>query len=276
MFKNEHTLYQIIILKQDSDMLMNIFYHYIRIKCRRISMVSYIDIVKRLIHYHKSHRITQIQLAEIFSVTQCEVSKLESNEYRISYHDLLQLHTKTDLDIDFLITGKSAKTTIFHTLEKELLSPLSAARYSYTDLILFSLNKVSESDIINNDEMNGLKYLQRLLRYSFLSGNKQKDDCWLNVRNAFNLTQIKMAEIMDVDIKRYRNIEKGIRTANAELLMNIYNALEIYPSYFIYGKIENYEHLEQIFQNISLENQREIVEFLKAGIKFINQTMVIK
>lgn len=76
MFKNEHTLYQIIILKQDSDMLMNIFYHYIRIKCRRISMVSYIDIVKRLIQYRKSHRITQIQLAEIFSVTQCEVSKL--------------------------------------------------------------------------------------------------------------------------------------------------------------------------------------------------------
>ena len=83
-----------------------------------------------------------------------------------------------------------------------------------------------------------------------------------------------MAEIMDVDIKRYRNIEKGVRTANAELLMNVYNTLQIYPSYFIDGKLENYLQLEQIFKNFSKKNQTEIIEFLRAGIQFINQTMV--
>lgn len=93
-------------------------------------MVSYIDIVKRLVQYRQSRRITQIQLAEIFSVTQCEISKLESNEYRISYYDLLQLHTKTDLDIDFLITGKPITNTIFHTLEKELSPSSSSAKYN--------------------------------------------------------------------------------------------------------------------------------------------------
>lgn len=79
---------------------------------------------------------------------------------------------------------------------------------------------------------------------------------------------------MDVDIKRYRNIEKGVRTANAELLMNVYNTLQIYPSYFIDGKLENYLQLEEIFKNFSKENQTEIIEFLRAGIQFINQTMV--
>ena len=79
---------------------------------------------------------------------------------------------------------------------------------------------------------------------------------------------------MDVDIKRYRNIEKGVRTANAELLMNVYNTLQIYPSYFIDGKLENYLQLEQIFKNFSKKNQTEIIEFLRAGIQFINQTMV--
>ncbi len=237
-------------------------------------MIAYIDIVKRLVQYRQSHRITQIQLAEIFSVTQCEVSKLESNEYRISYYDLLQLHEKTDLDIDFLITGKPATNTIFHTLEKDLSSSANFAKYNYMDLILFSLNKIYGQTLVDNTETNHLDYLQRLLRYSFLSGNKQKNDCWINIRNAFDLTQIKMAEIMDVDIKRYRNIEKGVRTANAELLMNIYNVLEICPSYFIYGKIENYQQLEQIFKSFSKENQNEIIEFLKAGVKFINRTMV--
>lgn len=149
-------------------------------------MIVYIDIVKRLIQYRQSHRITQIQLAEIFSVTQCEVSKLEANEYRISYYDLVQLHTKTDLDIDFLITGRPVTNTIFHTLEKELSSSDNSAKYNYIDLILFSLNRVFGQTLINTSETNHLNYLQRLLRYSFLSGNRQKNDCWINIRNAFD------------------------------------------------------------------------------------------
>ena len=82
-----------------------------------------------------------------------------------------------------------------------------------------------------------------------------------------------MAKIMDVDIKKYRKIEKGERTANAELLMNIYNTLEICPSYFICGKLEDYQCLEEIFQELSKQNQEKIIEFLKAGIKFINQSI---
>lgn len=234
-------------------------------------MVEYIDIIKRLIQYRHNYHITQTQLAEIFSVTQCEVSKLEANEYRISYYDLLQLHTKTNLDIDFLITGKLAENTIFHTLQKSL-SPILSAKYKYIDLILFSLNNFSTEIAINDNRQEHLKNLQRLLRYSFLSGSKQKNECWINIRSAFHLTQIQMAKIVDIDIKRYRNIEKGERTANAELLMNVYNTLEIYPSYFICGKLENYQCLDEIFQSLSEQNQKKIIEFLKVGIQFINQT----
>lgn len=235
-------------------------------------MVAYIDIIKRLIQYRRSHHLTQTQLAEIFSVTQCEVSKLEANEYRISYHDLLQLHAKTDLDIDFLITGKLAENTIFHTLEKNLY-PLPSTKYRYVDLILFSLNSFSGQISIDDNRQEYLKNLQRLLRYSFLSGSKQKNDCWINIRSAFDLTQIQMAKVVDVDIKRYRNIEKGERTANAELLMNIYNTLEIYPSYFICGKLENYQCLNEIFQTLSEQNQKKIIEFLRTGVNFINQAI---
>lgn len=235
-------------------------------------MVEYIDIIKRLIQYRHTHHLTQTQLAEIFSVTQCEVSKLEANEYRISYYDLLQLHTKTKLDIDFLITGRQGENTIFHTLEKSLC-PILSAKYRYIDLILFSLNNFSGQISVNGNRQEHLKNLQRLLRYSFLSGSKQKNDCWINIRSAFDLTQIQMAKIVDIDIKRYRNIEKGERTANAELLMNIYNTLEIYPSYFICGKLENYQCLDEIFQELSKQNQEKIIEFLKAEIKFINQSI---
>ena len=82
-----------------------------------------------------------------------------------------------------------------------------------------------------------------------------------------------MAKVVDVDIKRYRNIEKGERTANAELLMNIYNTLAIYPSYFICGKLENYQCLNEIFQTLSEQNQKKIIEFLRTGVNFINQAI---
>ena len=195
-------------------------------------MVSYNDIVKRLVQYRQSHHITQRDLAEIFSITQGEVSKLEATEYRISYYDLIQLQTKTDLDIDFLITGISVTETIFHTLEKELNTSSISSKYIYTDLILFCLNRILCQMPTSINNVNQSKNLQRLLRYSYLSGSKQKTDCWTNIRSAFDLTQIQMSEIIDVDIKRYRNIEKCKKTANAELLMNVYNSLGIFPSYF--------------------------------------------
>ena len=55
--------------------------------------------------------------------------------------------------------------------------------------------------------------------------------------------------------------------------MNIYNTLEICPSYFICGKLEDYQCLEEIFQKLSEQNQEIIIEFLNSGIKFINQTI---
>lgn len=163
-------------------------------------MVEYIDIIKRLIQYRHNHQITQTQLAEIFSITQCKVNKLEANKYRISYYVLLQLHIKTHLDIDFLITGKLTKNTTFHTLEKNL-SSIPSAKYRYIDLILFSLNNFYGQISIHDNRLEYLNNLQCLIRYSFLSGSKQKNDCWINIRNTFDLTQVQMAKIMDIDIK---------------------------------------------------------------------------
>lgn len=54
---------------------------------------------------------------------------------------------------------------------------------------------------------------------------------WLYIRKNHNLTQEGFNKILDFDIKKYRNLEKGKpATVTLEVLMNLYLELGYYPS----------------------------------------------
>lgn len=234
-------------------------------------MISYNDIIKRLVRYRTQTHKTQLDFANLLSLSQGQVSKLEHGEYILSYDILFTLHTQTDLDIDFLVTGRKTPHTVFHKMEEGLVSS-AWSRYDYTTLILYAITAALERfPAAKAERLYHTGYVARLLYYTAMSGDRRLEDCWTNLRRAFDYTQVKFAGLMDIDLKRYRSIERGYSPANVELLMNLYNELKVKPSYFMNGRVENYEDLNFVLRSFSQEQQKHILRFIESGIGFINE-----
>lgn len=87
------------------------------------------------------------------------------------------------------------------------------------------------------------------------------------MRKAFGVSQIQMAEIIGVNIKKYRMLEKGTAQLDAELMANIYEATGCKPSYFV---DENTFYLSVISDECRYGDNREnqIKELLEIKEKF--------
>jgi len=234
-------------------------------------MISYNDIIRRLVKYRTQTHRTQLDFANLLSLSQGQVSKLEHGEYILSYDILFTLHTQTDLDIDFLVTGRKTPHTVFHKMEEKLVSS-AWSRYDYTTLILYAITAALERfPAVKGERLRQTGHVARLLYYTAMSGDHRMEDCWINLRKAFDFTQLKFAGLMNIDLKRYRSIERGYSPANVELLMNLYNELKVKPSYFMNGQVENYEDLNLVLRSFSQEQQKRILQFIESGIGFINE-----
>ena len=78
-------------------------------------------------------------------------------------------------------------------------------------------------------------------------------NCFYNIVS-LRVSQQQMAEIVGVNIKKYRQLEKGKIQLDAELMANIYEATKCRPSYFL---DENSYYLSIISDECRYDQKRE-------------------
>lgn len=83
-------------------------------------------------------------------------------------------------------------------------------------------------------------------------------------------TQNKMAEILDVDIKTYRKIEKGTGMPTLEVFTNLYNKLGYYPTL-----VEDFDSnyllmINNVWKELSMEKKTRLSNIADKNLKDIN------
>ena len=78
-----------------------------------------------------------------------------------------------------------------------------------------------------SEEKIGNKLLKTFLQ------SEEKETPLQKLRKAFGVSQMKMAELVGVNIKKYRALEKGELEPDAELMANIYEVTKCKPIYFM-------------------------------------------
>lgn len=224
-------------------------------------MMQYDVIVQRLENYRKKYAFLQADIASSLDITQSQYSKLETGKTKLSYDALSKLY-KLGWDIDMIITGESL-APVLSTLEQRLAQCDEADALSMLRLCGWALERW------NLQDAKGPQVGEKLLQVH--TGPERDLSALEKLRKVYDLSQIKMAEIIGVNIKKYRELEHGSLQLDAELMSIIYEVTKCKPSFFM---DENKYYLSVISEECSYDTTREeqLNELLSMQEKFDNHS----
>lgn len=206
--------------------------------------MQYSLIVQKLQEYRKLSNILQKDMAEYLNITQSEYSKIELGKTKMSYEVISKLYRK-GFDIDMLIIGVESGS-VLPSLEKMYVESNVSKFSSWLKLCEWAMAHWIQED--GKEEQIGSKLLK-----IFVSADTNMTPLE-KLRKAYGVSQQQMADLVGVNIKKYRQLEKGNIHLDAELMSNIYEATKCRPSYFV---DENNFYLSVISEECRYGQDRE-------------------
>lgn len=214
----------------------------------------YDGVVQRLGEYRKELGVSQSEMGTYLGVTQSHYLKLEKGMKVISKRSLLTLRD-SGKDVFWLLTGKKSGNGVLDCFLKEFDD--AAKRKKMLENIIWVTEEGARFSGDAYDESLNKAY--RLMKGS----NLEEAFIWKKIRDAEDLTQIEMAEILDINIKKYRKMEKGEIAEDAEILAVLYEKLHYSPMLFLDRERYCLDELNGIWGSFENSMLQRFLQYLK-------------
>ena len=245
------------VCRLSDDMISNV-------KVRRINMVAYKDVLKRLVMYRKSMGLMQTDIAEKFGLMQEQYSYIENGGIIISGQILMNF-SEIGFDLDELIAGKKY---VYHTkdLDKTLANIDTETHRNFALKLLADIIVSKYSGTVSkmrDEDANNMKMLQSLAN----DWNGFSMTCF--VRDKMNTSQIAMAEKLGLGIKKYRDIEKEKIYPDAETLVSLYNMSEYRPTLFMNLQDRKIQIIKSVWCIFPAEDKRKMLNYVSDSMNIL-------
>lgn len=228
---------------------------------------SYEKFIKRLIAYRKDNGLSQEEMGKRSNITQSHYNKIEKMSKVMSYNSLAVLN-RTTISADFLVTGIEQKHTALNDLLKQC-SEADRADFMYMAVIFMELclrYEGVENELYREISTKEIKLLRSDME------NREANSVWKCIREINNLTQEQISNELEIDIKTYRDIEKGKSKPNAEILALVYDKFGYPPSLLLDVEDKNYLFvINEVWLRLSESLQNKIERELKGLLEFIQR-----
>ena len=188
---------------------------------------DYQYILARLREERERQHLTQRLLCYRMKIQQSHFSKAETGHRYFSYHELEGLCT-SDIDVHYVFTGKRAKT------EREFPGS-SAFNIAEAICCLNIIHTLASAVWFLYRDKPSFEQIQQHLRYIQCGSGKTKStaNIFFYVRNRCGYTQKKMADILGMDIKKLRELEKGRLLPDSGLIWKMYEQYHVSPAFIL-------------------------------------------
>lgn len=187
--------------------------------------IAYAKVLSRLKEERMRLSLSQSEIARNIHITQSNYSKVELGTRRLNFEELKYL-CQTEIDVFYIYSGIRSSNDYAAYFNK----------YNYIEL-LRCLNIICIIVSIMNYENPLWNDVLERLRNILLIGNRKKSSTIFRLlRFSMDWQQKKMAEKLGVDIKKYRDLEKGRSLPDSELLCRIYDQFLIPPAILLEDK----------------------------------------
>ena len=186
---------------------------------------------------------------------QSNYRKAELGQYRrFSYYEVRSM-SDLGLNVNYIYTGKNKKLISLDFIEKPSINRLKCILQ-----IIYTVIELSNKEKLN-PQYEAL--LEEMKYVSFIKQNATPSNVFLTVRKLKNYTQIKMADMVGIDVKKLRNLENGKKLPDSEIIFKMYEVFKILPVVMIGTENCMLDTILYILDEIKKEDREKIVSIIK-------------
>lgn len=228
---------------------------------------DYNHVLQRLKEERTQCGLTQRQLCRYAEIPQSAFSRAETGCRRFSY-PALKRSCASGMDIFYVFTGNKAENVLgflelSETTSEELLCHLGTV-YIYASATRPLNQSRTYSEI--SSQISIEKIRKQLEYISYVSGNtKANQNIFFCVRNYYGYTQEKMTDLLGIDIKKLRNLEKGRRFPDSELIWKLYDQFHISPAFILKDARGLWNELNYVLGMLQDDDREAMLRILENG-----------
>ena len=223
----------------------------------------YKDFLERLVQYRVQLNLTQEKVGQELGITQSQFSKQELGKTIVPYKVLVKF-AGMGWDIDYLFTGRRTVPR-----SSELTERIEKVEVSQREAILRLAIWALETGLMKADtEMSTEVKCEISILKTKVSGESTKSILH-EVRKVFGLPQMAMAEMLGVNIKKYRMLERAQTHPDAELLLEIYETTGCKPSLFMAHREVESIIIDDLWSLLTKNQQVKILSMIELAEEFL-------
>ena len=211
----------------------------------------YNEVLMRLKEQRYELSLSQNEMARFVHMTQSNYSKVELALRRLSFGELKYL-CESPIDIYYIFTGIRSDNR-----HKDFLYDLS-----YWELISYIgiIYEIVDFYVKNGTIGNWWKISKRMNYVPLIRESQNSKNIFLALRYFMNLQQKKMAEKLGIDIKKFRDLEKGRNLPDSELIWRLYDSCYVSPAIVLEDRKCLASEIATILDMIEIEHREKIIE----------------
>ena len=226
--------------------------------------ISYQNVLERLKEERLNKHLSQLEMGQIMRISQSYYSKAELGVRRFSYYEIQYL-CESEVDSYFIFTGKRCSGRYKHVWEScsydELLNLFYILCLSIEYLYL---NRLAYKGQAMYQE---IKYIKNII-----SPDKKNNNIFYNLRRSLRYNQHEMSKMINVDIKKLRDLENGRVLPDSEIIWNMYCIYNIPPALLVKSKID----LASTIDNLLSTEEPELALFLFSYLEQLHEFWINK
>lgn len=221
---------------------------------------SYSKVVERLGQYREQLGLSQSEMGRYLDVTQSHYQKLEKGMKVISKRSLQALEAAGQ-DVFWLLTGRKNDSGFLNDYLNQFDNAVQKRKI--LEIIIWVTEEGTRISRIEYDESLSKAY--ELMKISELD----ERFIWKKIREAEHLTQAQMANLLEINIKRYRKIEKGEIPEDAAILASLYENLNYSPMLILNRKKYCLDELNRIWGKFNAPLLKRFSKYLEASSEIL-------
>ena len=218
--------------------------------------IVYQDVLRRLKEERQRQHWSQTQISEYMRMSQSHYSKAELGNRRFTFYEIQYL-CESEVDVHYFFTGYKCLYRNNEFFEKRSYSELTC----YIN-ILFSLADYFYKNK-KSDKWDNIYRRTEYIKY-IIAQCKSNANILYTIRQIQDYTQYEMANLLNIDVKKLRDMENTKILPDSELLWRIYSLFQIPPAVLLK---DDKGLASEIFCLLEIlnDNQRDdILQLLKA------------